>query len=272
MSQTFLFASGKGGVGKSTVTASLGILLARAGSSVLLIDSDLGLRSLDSLLALENQVVFDLLDVLNGDCSPEDAMLSVPTIPDLKLLAAAQFARAKSLDVKKFRGLLQSLDSDFDFILIDCPAGIERGLRNVIRTEIGEAVLITTPDDLTVRDVERTAGILQEKGIDHPCLIVNRLRNDLVRTGEMPAAKGIADVLDLPLLGEIPEDETVYRAQLRHGTVADYDCEARNALVRIARRLRGETVPLPSYGKKPVSLFRRFFPRTLKEVTSLDSH
>ena len=142
----------------------------------------------------------------------------------------------------------------------------------MIKTEIGTAVLITTPDDLAVRDAERTAGILQEKGVSHPWLIVNRLRNDLVISGEMPAAKGIADILDLPLLGEIPEDETVYRAQLRHGTVADYDCEARNALVRIARRLRGESVPMPAYGKKPVSLFSRFFQRKLKEVSSLDCH
>ncbi len=272
MSQTFLIASGKGGVGKSTVAASLGILLAGAGSSVLLIDADFGLRSLDSLLALENQVVFDLLDVLSGDCAAADAMLSDPSLPSLKLLPAAQFARAKSLDVKKFRGLIQSVARSYDYILIDCPAGIERGFRNVVRTELCEAILITTPDDLSVRDVERTAGILEEKGISHPWLIVNRLRNDLVCSGEMPAARGIADALDLPLLGEIPEDETVYRAQLRHRTAADYDCEARDALVRIARRLRGESVPLPAYGKKRASWFRRVSPRRLKEVSSLDSH
>ena len=153
-------------------------------------------------------------------------------------------------------------------ILIDCPAGVERGLRNVLNAGAGETVLIVPPDDVCIRGAERVAALLEEKELPRPGIIVNRLDNDLIFAKEMVAARVVSDLLDRPLLGEIPEDPAVYMAQLRRRLVLDYACEAREALIRIARRLDGETVPLPEYGKKRRSFFRRHFPSPLKEVES----
>ncbi len=275
MAKTLFIASGKGGVGKSTVTANLGILLAGSGASVVIVDTDLGLRSQDLFLSLGDQVVYDLMDVVRRDCTLDQALLESSDMPRLRLLPASQFTRAKELEAKSLRKILRYLENCCDYLLIDCPAGIERGLRNVVNTGIAEAIIIATPDDLCIRDAERVADLLRKKGLDSPHLIMNRLQSSLIRTGEMPSAQSVSMLLDLPLLGEIPEDPAVYRAQLQHSAVSRFDCEARNALVRIARRIMGEDVPLPSYGTSRISFFRRLFhaaPAALKEVSSLDSH
>ncbi len=273
MAKTFLIVSGKGGVGKSTLAAALGLNLARAGYATVLVDADLGLRSLDSLLGLENQVVFDLVDAASRACDLEDALLSLPGVPGLRLLPAAQFARVRDLDRKRFRRILGKIQEAADYILIDCPAGLEKGLRNMLACAEGaEAILIATPDDLCIRDAERTAQVLRDKGMDYPRLVINRLRNDLIRSGEMLPAAVIAAGLDLPLLGEIPEDETVYRAQLRHARITDFDCPAAEALSRISKRLTGKDIPLPEFGRQKPALWERLFPRRLKEVPPLDRH
>ena len=272
MSTAYLFASGKGGVGKSTVTANLAAVLARAGHSVAVLDADIGLRCLDAMLGLENMVVYDLIDVAKGDCLLSQALLSVPDLPSLHLLPAAQFARSKDLDVKKLRLIVNLLKKEHEFVLIDCPAGLERGLRGVLHSDVEETVLIVTPDDICIRDVERTAGILESKGIVRPNLVVNRLDNELIARREMFSARVVADSLDLPLLGEIPEDPAVWRSVLRRCLFLDYDCPARGAVLRIAARLMGEQVPFPEIGKAPVPLFRRLFPKKLKEVTPIDRY
>ena len=268
MSKVMLFASGKGGVGKSTITANLAVHLARLGRSVVLVDADIGLRSLDLFLGLENRVVYDLLDAAHGRCMLSQALLSSDDLPSLRLLPAAQFARCKELDPRKLKKILARLKKENEFILIDCPAGMERWLRNVLNAGADETVLIVTPDDLCIRGAERVAALLEEKELPRPGIIVNRLDNDLIFAKEMVAARVVSDLLDRPLLGEIPEDPAVYMAQLRRRLVLDYACEAREALIRIARRLDGETVPLPEYGKKRRSFFRRHFPSPLKEVES----
>ena len=261
MSSVTVFASGKGGVGKSTVTANLATLLARAGYTVALVDTDIGLRSLDALLGLENRVVFDLVDVARGRCLLSQALLSDLALPRLKLLPAAQFARARDLTPKALRRMLGLLRLNFDFVLIDCPAGIERGLRNVLNAGADETVLVLTPDDLCIRDAERTCGLMDQKHLPRPRLIVNRLQNDLITGGAMYSAQTIAQTLDLPLLGEIPEDAAMLLAQLRHQLVIDYRCEARQALLRIAARMAGASVPLPAYGAQKTRFLRRHFPR-----------
>ena len=271
MASTYFFASGKGGAGKSTITAGIGTALARLGSKVVIIDADIGLRGQDAFLCLDNNVVYDIVDVIRKDCGLDQALLQCPDIPGLFLLPASQFARAKDLEPKHLRRLIRSLRTGYDFILIDCPAGIERGLRNIINTGIAQAVVVATPDDLCIRDAEKVIDLLSEKGIARPSLIVNRLNRTLIRKGEMLSAAQAASVLDLPLLGEVPDDSTVYRVQLRHGRLIDYDCEARNSVIRIARRIKGETVPLPSYGSS-VSLRERIMFRRLKEVISIDNH
>ena len=134
------------------------------------------------------------------------------------------------------------------------------------------SLLIVTPDDICIRDAERTAGLFESKGLSRPRLIVNRLDSELVASGEMYSARVIADSLDLPLLGEVPEDPAVYRSILRHSFLIDFDCPSRGAALRIASRLLGETVPLPEYGRTRIPLIRRLFPRTVKEVIPLDRH
>ena len=269
LSGTFLIASGKGGVGKSTLAAGLGAALASLGSSTVILDADIGLRGQDALLGLENQVVYDLLDVISGDCELEQALLPVPRVSGLWLLPAAQFARARALDAKSLRRVIRSLRTEHDFVLIDCPAGIERGFRNVANTGICEPILVTSPDDISMRDAERACSILQEKTEGRPRLIVNRLNADLVHTGEMYSAETVAQTLDCPLLAEIPEDPLVYRALLRHTSFMQLDCPARQAVIRAARRLRGEDVPFPHLGAVRSSLWQRLRQLRVREVPSL---
>ena len=275
MAKMISIVSGKGGVGKSTFTAALGAAMATGGCSVIIIDMDFGLRAQDILLSVENSIVFDLLDTVAGYCPPDQALIKIPDYPGLSLLPAAQFARAKSLDMAKFRGVLKTIRDTSDFILIDCPAGLEKGFRNVLAARCDETVLMVTPDDLCIRDAERTLQVMEAKKTRRPCLVVNRLDAALIQSGEMPSAQSVADLLDLTLLGEIPEDPSVYRAVLNHRTYLRYDCKARDAVFRIAARIRGRDIPLPSIGlRKRKPLLKRLFRRnkSIKEVASLDSY
>jgi len=272
MSTAWFIASGKGGVGKSTVTAAVGLSMAREGRRVCIIDGDVGLRDQDALLGLENRIVFDLLDVAEGHCRLEQALISPEEEPRLALLPASQFARAKELKPGAFRRILVRLKQLYDVVLIDCPAGIERSLRGLMNDAIDECVILCTPDDICIRNAERTAGVMEKKGLPRPRLIVNRLEEALVRGGEMYSAATVAATLDLELLGEIPDDSYVYRAALTHQPLMDIDCEARNALRRISYRMMGVTseVPLPGYGTQKLNWFQRLFQPTLKEVKRID--
>ena len=223
MSHCYAVASGKGGVGKSTVTANLAAALAQAGNRVVIVDADIGLRSQDALLGMENRIVYDLIDLANGDCSADQAVLESEAISSLYLLPAAQFARAKNLDPKKLTKIISTLRSAYDYVFIDCPAGIERGLRNVLNAGVDEVLLVVTPDDISVRSAERAVQVMEAKKLSRPCLIVNRLDADLIRSREMMSARTVAEVMDLSLLGEIPEDTVVSRAMLRHSLFIAYD-------------------------------------------------
>ena len=263
MSYCYAVASGKGGVGKSTITANLAAALAQDGNRVVIIDADIGLRSQDALLGMENRIVYDLIDLANGDCSMDQAVLESDTIHGLFLLPAAQFARAKALDPKKLAKIIQSFRTAYDYVLIDCPAGIERGLRNVLNAAVDELILIVTPDDISVRSAERAVQLMESKKLNRPALIVNRLNADLVRSREM---------MDLRLLGEVPEDDVVSRAMLRHSLMIAYDCEARNAILRIASRIKGGNPPFPAYGCRKQSWLKRLFTSPVKEVIPIDDH
>lgn len=270
MGKALLVASGKGGVGKSTITACLGIALARMTFRVCIIDVDIGLRDQDAILGLENRIVYDVVDVCNKACSLDQALVSPMETPGLQLLPAAQIARCKDLDQKAFRHVLRELKDTNDFVLIDCPAGVERGLRGVLSAEIDDALLICTPDDVCIRDAEQVCGLLAKRELPRPQLIVNRLMPELIEAGEMYAAQVVADTLDLTLLGEVPEDSSVYRALLRHLSPMELDCPGQEALTRIARRIAGEAVPLPDYGKAKRGWFDRLRRRRVKEVKRLD--
>jgi len=272
MSGCYAIASGKGGVGKSTITANLGAALSGSGKNVVLIDADIGLRSLDALLSLENNVVYDIIDVINGECELDQALLRCEAFPGLYLLPAAQFSRAKALDPVEFRNLIDTLRNRFDFILIDCPAGIERGLRNVLKSGVDEIILVVTPDDVSVRSAERAFQVIDSKALPRPRLIVNRLDADLIYAGEMMSARTVSEVMDLPLLGEIPEDRMFCQAMLRHSLLYSYQCEARRAFMRIGCRLTGWNISFPSYGQKPNRSFLRRVLRKPREVIPLDDH
>ena len=272
MSVCIATASGKGGVGKSVFTANLAAALANRGMHVLIIDADIGLRSQDALLSLENRVVYDLIDLVEEACIPDQVILHSESVPNLSLLPAAQFSRAKKLDPKQLKRIIGSLRLIYDYILIDCPAGIERGLRNVLNAGADQVILITNPDDISVRSAERARQVIEDKKIHEIRLVVNRLEAQLIRSGEMICARTVAEILDLPLLGEIPEDTAVYRSLLNHHLLIDYDSEARNAIMRIASRLCGNDIPFPAYGSRRVPLLRRYGFRPLKEVSPIDDH
>lgn len=266
MGTAWIIASGKGGVGKSTLSACLGMEIARNGQRVCIVDADIGLRDQDVLLGVQDCIVYDILDVANGICPVDDALV-VPkpdALPNLSLLPASQFARAKELEAKAFRKILRTLKSNFDHVLIDAPAGIERSLRGLLSNEINECVLVCTPDDVCIRNAERTASVLRKKGLTAQRVIVNRLNPDYIRRGEMYAAQTVALTLDVPLLGEIPEDAEIYRALLHHQSVMEGESEGRNAIARIALRMTTDAdVPLPEYGQKR-TLFQRLFQRRRK--------
>ena len=272
MAQVISVVSGKGGVGKSTFVANLGKALADSGRSVVVIDTDIGLRSQDFLLSLENQVFFDLIDVTSGNCELSEAILPVSSVPNLFLVPAAQFSRVRALEPKKLRKMLRELKERYDFVLIDCPAGIERGFRNVLASGSDSFVLMVTPDDLCVRDAERTLQIMDAKKVERPQLVVNRLNPVLIAEGDMVPARSVASVLECQLLGELPEDPVVYRSMLHHTLFTGYRCEARDAVYRIAHRIQGESVPFPGYGLGKRSFWSRLFRPHLKEVEPLDNH
>ncbi len=270
MSEVWLIASGKGGVGKSTTAAALGMALARGGRTVCVVDADIGLRDQDAILGVENAVVYDLIDVARKGCALEQALVALPGEPRLQLLAASQFARARDLNAKAFGKIIDRLREKFAFTLIDCPAGIERGLRNLLTCGADGAILVTTPDAVCLRDAERTSQLLREKGMPEVRLLVNRVNPLLVERGETPSAAQAAARLELQLLGEIPEDLNVCRAALNRLSVLDVPCEAREAYLRTAARLRGEKAPFPGYGTKKRSLWRRLFGPALKEMKPID--
>ena len=272
MSDIIAIASGKGGVGKSTLTANLGLALFREGASVALVDGDTGLRSLDLILSMDSQGIYDLIDVSDGSCLLDQALLPVQGMQSFQLLPAAQFARTRDISAKRLHRILRTLKARFDFVLVDCPAGLEKGLRTVLSSGIDRLILVTSSDDISLRDAERLIQVAKEKDAPQPSLIINRIIPELVRRGEMLSASSAAAVLDVPLLGEIPEDICVTRSLLRHTFFLDLDCPARQAVLRIASRILGRDVPFPSLGSQKPSLIQRLFFPALKEVTPLDNH
>ena len=266
MGSVWLIASGKGGVGKSTLCASLAAALSRQDTTVCVVDADIGLRSQDAILGVEDQVVYDLMDVAKKGCAIRQALISLPTEDNVSLMAASQFARARDLEPKAFARIIQELRGEFGCVLIDAPAGIERSLRVLTQCEPDETVCVLTPDDVCLRDAARLCSVFASRKLPTPRAVVNRLQPDLIHLGEMRSAEACASQLGLRLLGEVPEDPMIYRAQLNHMRVMDLDCEAKRAMERIARRMRGKEAPLPAYGTEKLSWWKRRKLKSLKEV------
>lgn len=208
MARVIVITSGKGGVGKTTTTANLGMSLAQLGYQTALIDADIGLRNLDLLLGLENRVIYTVLEVISGECRLEQALIRDKRQPGLVLLPAAQNRNKDSISQDQMKYIISLMENQYDYILIDCPAGIETGFHNAIAAAT-EAIVVTTPEIAAVRDADRVIGLLEANGIQKITLLVNRLRPAMVRSNDMMSVADVREILAVPLLGVIPEDECV---------------------------------------------------------------
>lgn len=257
MSQAWMIISGKGGVGKSMISSALGLALAKREMSCCCMDTDIGLRSLDMLFNMQNKVVYDVLDVARKDCKLKYALIPHPLQAGLSLLPAAQLGAVEDLDEEDVQRIVKKLKKRVAYVLMDAPAGIGRGVNNLLPS-VDHSILVVTPDDVSIRDAERVISLLETAGKGRPMLIVNRVIPEMVSSGEMYSPQTVASVLDVPLLGYIPEDRAVLSALNRHETFMNQDCPARQAMDRITQRFLGEYIPMPAFPKKKKNLFSRF--------------
>jgi septum site-determining protein MinD len=242
--RAIVVTSGKGGVGKTTATANLGLGLAKHDRKVVMIDGDIGLRNLDLIMGLENRIVYHLLDVVRGRCQVRQALIKDKRFPNLSLLPASQVDQKEDISPEQMRDLTARLKEEFDYVLIDCPAGIEQGFRNAV-AGADEAILITTPEVSPVRDADRVIGLVQQT-VGDPKLIINRMNTEMVKKEQMLNQNDVLEILAVPLLGIVPEDEEVVVAGNCGSPVVLNDrSRSGQAYRRIVRRILGEDVPIP---------------------------
>ncbi|MGD0475218.1 MAG: septum site-determining protein MinD [Candidatus Velthaea sp.] len=241
--RAIVVTSGKGGVGKTTTTANIGTALAMTGAKVALVDADVGLRNLDIVLGLEARVRSHVLDVLENRVALDDALVSDKRVPTLRLLAAAQTREKDEVDTAAMHAMIDSLRERFDYVLIDCPAGIETGFTNAI-VGADEAIIVCTPEVAAVRDADRVVGLLGNR--ESIKLIVNRLRPDLVRRGKMLSVEDVNAILRLPLLGVIADEPGVIISTNKgEPPVHDASSPAGAAYRAIAGRIAGTNTTKP---------------------------
>ena len=242
--KTIVVTSGKGGVGKTTATANLGAALAMRGHRVVVIDTDIGLRNLDVIMGLENRIVYDLVNVIEGKCRVRQAMIKDKQGLELYLIPAAQTRDKDSIEPEQVRALCAQLEQEFEYILIDCPAGIEQGFRNAT-SAAQEAIIVTTPEVAAIRDADRVIGLLEASGLHRPRLIINRISADMVRRGEMISQEDVESLLAIELLGLVPADQrTISAANRGIPVVHDGRSAAGAAFIHIAARIDGEEMPV----------------------------
>lgn len=261
MQKVIVVTSGKGGVGKTTSVANLGAGIAQSGKKVVLLDTDIGLRNLDVVLGLENRIVYDLVDVIEGTCRLKQALIKDKRYDGLFLIPAAQTRDKMAVSPDKMKKLVEELEKEFDYILIDCPAGIEQGFKNAI-AGAKSAIVVTVPEVSAVRDADRIIGLLSAAGIDDCRLLVNRMRLDMVKRGDMLALDDTLDILGIELIGVVPEDERIIRSSnMGEPIIANDKAPAGKAYINITRRILGENVPLLDIEEEGgiASVFKRLF-------------
>ena len=275
MGEVIVITSGKGGVGKTTTTANVGAGLSKLGKKVVIIDTDLGLRNLDVVMGMENLVVYNLVDVVEGNCRLKQAMIADKRCPNLFLLPTAQTRDKSAVTPEQMIKVIDGIKNDpegFDYIILDCPAGIEQGFQNAI-AGADRAFVVTTPEVSSIRDADRIIGILNANEIPRIDLVVNRVRQDMVKRGEMMSVEDVVEILGVnhigsvyddeniviasnrgTLIGAIPDDEQVVIGTNQGEAVVDMDSLAGKAYTNICRRITGEEVPFLDLDKQE-SLF-----------------
>lgn len=243
MGVSIVVTSGKGGVGKTTTTANISTGLAMLGKKVVAVDADTGLRNLDLHLGLENRIVYNLVDVVEGTCRLKQALIKDKRFENLYLLPTAQTKDKTAVKPEQMQNLIEDLKKEFDYVIIDCPAGIEHGFENAV-AGADMAIVVTTPEVSAVRDADRIIGKLEAKGLDNHQLIINRIKYEMTKKGEMLNIDDMTDILAIKLLGIVPEDEKIVISTNRgEPVITDENAKAGQAYKNIVRRINGEEVP-----------------------------
>lgn len=242
--RVIVITSGKGGVGKTTTNANIGTALAREGKKVVMIDTDLGLRNLDLLLGLENRIVYTIVDVVEERCKLKQALVKDKKNPNLCLLAAAQTRDKTAVTEEQLKDICAELQKTFDYILVDCPAGIEQGFQNAV-AGASEAIIVTTPEMSAVRDADRIIGLLEAREeIKSYKLLLNRVRPNLIKSNDMMSVEDVVEILSAELIGIIPEDTGIITSTNKgEPIVNDEKSLAGQAYINVAKRIIGEDVP-----------------------------
>jgi len=260
MSEVIVITSGKGGVGKTTSTANIGVALAMEGKKVVLIDTDIGLRNLDVVMGVENRIVYDIVNVIEGVCRTKQALIKDKRFDGLFLLPAAQTRDKSSITPENMVKLCEELKKEFEYIIIDCPAGIEQGFANAIAAA-NRAIVVTTPEVSAVRDADRIIGLLEANGIYDHKLLVNRVRIDMVKKGDMMNINDIVDILAVELIGVVPDDENIIITTNRGEPAVMGKSKAGLAYRNITKRIIGEEIPFMDLDDKGgfFGSFKRIF-------------
>jgi len=251
MSEVIVVTSGKGGVGKTTTSANVGTGLAKLDKKVVLIDTDIGLRNLDVVMGLENRIVYNLVDVVEGNCRIKQALIKDKRYPNLFLLPSAQTRDKSAVSEEQMLELIERLREDFDYIILDCPAGIEQGFKNAI-AGADRALVVTTPEMSALRDADRIIGLLNAAEIGRQDLIINRLRADMVKRGDMMAVDDVVELLSIDLIGVVPDDEKIVISTNQGEPLVGSNSMAGRAFMDVCKRILGEEVEFEDYTKSGV--------------------
>lgn len=258
MGESIVITSGKGGVGKTTTTANIGTALASMGKKVVLIDGDTGLRNLDVLMGLENRIVYTLVDIVENRCRTKQALIKDKRFPNLFLLPTAQTKDKTDISSQQMLKLVEELKEEHDFVIIDCPAGIEQGFENAI-VGADKAIVVVNPEITSVRDADRVIGKLDAKGLEDHQVVINRLNYEMTQKGDMLDISDIIETLSVKLLGVVPDDRSITISTNKgEPIVLDEKAASGQAFRNIASRLLGEEVPLMNLNTEESGFFWSF--------------